>query len=203
MARVGISITKSTSFRGVAQEFANTYYYNAPEPITAPVVEAAIDLIVTKEKAIHASSVTFVRARGWSAGGSEATNAMIVDKALSGAGSQSPQSIGIDKERAFLVRIRAGSDSKGRPVYLRKYWHLDVSVMGGQSISTAMMANTGQLAQASRDALVGHYNDLKLITPTGAGGNWDLCSKTGRAITGGTVAHPYLEHHQLGDQWRG
>lgn len=203
MARVGISITKTCSFRGAAQEFANTYYYNAPEPISQSVCEAAIDLIVTKEKAIHASTVTFVRGRAWSAGGSAASNNMIADKALSGVGSAAASSAGLDKERAFLVRIRAGVDSKGRPVYLRKYWHLDVAVLNGVNFSTAQLANTAQLTTAQRTELQGHFNDLKLITPTGGGGNWDLVAPSGRAITGATTAHPYIEHHQLGDQWRG
>jgi hypothetical protein len=36
-----------------------------------------------------------------------------------------------------------------------------------------------------------------------AGGNtYNLISRTGRATTGTATCHRFLEHHQLGDQWR-
>src|SRR3954470_12895414 len=122
MARVGVSIVKSTSFRGVAQEFGNTYYYQTPLPVTATVAGNLIDHIVTLEKAQHSTAVTFVRAKCWSAGGTKQENEMITQKNLSGTGSNGSggaSTLNMDKERAFLVRFRAGNDTRGRPVYLR------------------------------------------------------------------------------------
>jgi hypothetical protein len=202
VARIGISITKTISFRGAAQEFSNTYYYDAPEPLEGNVVENAVDLLVTKEKAIHASTVTFLRGRAWTAGGTEQQNNMLVDKQLSGAGAVAPHA-SLDRERAILVRFRAGVDSKGRPVYLRKWWHLDVFGIDGVSYSNAQLAQTGTLSTAQQAAIVAMGNGVKQIAPTGASGPWNLVSPKGRAITGSTEAHKYLEHHQLGDMWRG
>src|SRR5829696_8397343 len=128
MGLVGVSITKSTTFRGVAQEFSNTYYYDVVGTPNATVTEEIIDALVTKEKAKHGTPVTFVRAKGWSAGGTQAQNNMLVEKNLSGTGTITAGTA--DRERAFLVRFRAGQDSRGRPVYLRKWWHLDVQILG-------------------------------------------------------------------------
>jgi len=201
MARVGISITKSITFRGVAQEFSNTYYYEGPALPGETVAETMIDFLVTEEKQIHATTVSFKRGRCWSAGGTNQTNQMIKDKALTGTGSATANSF-LDRERAVLVRFRAGNDTKGRPVYLRKWWHLDVAAIGGSGISNPQAQNVDQLVSAQRATIVGWGDDIKQMTPTGGAGTYNLCSKNGRLIDGATIAHPYLEHHQLGDMWR-
>jgi hypothetical protein len=201
MSRVGVSITKSVSFRGVAQEFSNTYYYETPLPVIASVADSLIDNIVAKEKAIHSVVVSFLFARCWSAGGTKQENNMITQKSLSGTGSGvSPQS-GQDRERAFLVRARAGVDTRGNPVYLRKWWHLEVGSFSGANVPAAALENTGQLTSASRTTLENAFDGFKTITALPQ--VFDLVSEKGRAITGATQAHPYLEHRQLGDQWRG
>lgn len=201
MARVGVSITKTCTFRGVAQPFSNTYYYETPLPVVASVADSLIDNIVAKEKAIHSTAVTFSRGQCWSAGGTKAENQMITQKALSGTGTGGTPSSAMDKERAFLVRFRAGVDSRGNPVYLRKWWHLDVGTIGGAAVDNSMLQNTAQLTTAQRNSLVATADAFKSITALPQ--NFDLVSEKGRTISGSTVAHPYLEHHQLGDQWRG
>jgi hypothetical protein len=201
MAIVGVSITKSVSFRGVAQEFGNTYYYQTPLPVIASVADSLIDTLVTKEKAIHSGSISFLFARCWSAGGTKAENNMITQKALSGTGAGTSPAAAMDKERAFLVRFRAGNDSRGNPVYLRKWWHLDVASISGSTVTDPMLANTAQLGSTLRTSLETSANGFKSITSLPQ--NFDLVSEKGRGITGATTAHPYLEHHQLGDQWRG
>lgn len=201
MARVGVSVTKSVTFRGVAQQFGNTYYYDTPIVVLPGVADQLIDNIVAKEKAIHSSSISFLFGRCWSAGGSKAENNMLAQKALSGTGAGTSPAPAMDKERAFLVRFRAGIDSRGNPVYLRKWWHLDVQSISGSSVTDPMLANTAQLGSTLRAGLETAANGFKSITALPQ--NFDLVSEKGRGITGATVAHPYLEHHQLGDMWRG
>jgi hypothetical protein len=203
--RVGVSITKSTTFRGAAQEFSNTYYYNSPAvgPPTPGQADNIIDALVTKEKAIHGTSVNFVRARAWSAGGTKAENTQLAQKLLTGTGTAGAAPASMDRERAFLVRFKAGQDTKGRPVYLRKWFHLLVSVQGGESITDAQLGNTAQLTNNMRSSLVSAGDNFKTITTSsGTPATWDLVSEKGRPIDGPTQAHPYLEHHQLGDMWR-
>lgn len=201
MAIVGVSITKSLSFRGAAQEFGNTYYYTTPLPVTQTVADGLVDAIVTKEKAIFSGSVSFLRGRCWTAGGTPSQNEMLVTKALSGTGSGAAAIAGQDRERAFLVRFRAGVDSRGNPVYLRKWWHLNVGSMGATNLTNSALENTATLPTAIRTALENAADGFKSITSLPQ--NFDLVSENGRQISGATQAHPYFEHRQLGDMWRG
>jgi hypothetical protein len=202
MARVGASITKSVLFRGKAQEFSNTYYYETSGIVSEGSAIALLDALIPLERAIHSSDVSFVSARCWSAGGTKAENQMLTQRTLTGGGTGVASPAAMDKERAFLIRFRAGVDSKGRPVYLRKWFHLEVGVLNGTSISNGVLANTEQLSSAHRSYLVTEGNKFKDVL-TGTAQNWSLVSEKGRPIDGATVAHPYLEHHQLGDMWRG
>ena len=202
MSITGVSITKSCSFRGVAQHFANTYYYETPLPVTAGTADSLIDAVVALEKPMHATTVTFVKGRAWSAGGTPAENNMLAQKNLSGNGTNGGGgSTAMDKERAFLVRFRAGNDSKGRPVYLRKWWHLDLGIIASDSVTNTQLQNVASLTSGQRAQLVTWADSFKHLT-VGAQG-FDLVSKNGRDIDGATQAHQYLEHHQLGDMWRG
>src|SRR5215211_7792261 len=202
MARIGVSITKSTTFRGFPQEFSNVYYYDGlngnPSESEANTI---INTVATRERAWHSTLVTFVGGRLWSQGGSPGSNEMLAQVNLSGTGARIGDT-GLDKERAFLFRLRAGSDSRGRPVYLRKWFHACGEFVSGQTISDPVMSNTGGWTQAQRDAQVSAMNNIGAISD--APGPGTLTSKNGRTTTAGQPwqAHQYLEHHQLGDQWR-
>lgn len=201
MPRCGVNITKSMSFRGAAQEFGNTYYYETPGILSTGSADALADNLVAKEKAMHSASVNFVHVRVWSETGNKATNEMLVNKALSGTGSQANPISGQDRERAFLVRFRAGVDSKGRPAYLRKWWHLNVGSISAVNISPSVLENTAQLPTSIRSSLESSANGFKDVISSAV--TWSLVSNKGRSIDGPTQAHPYLEHRQLGDMWRG
>jgi hypothetical protein len=201
VTRYGVSVQKRFSFRGGTQHFSNQYYYEtAKSTDQLAELEALLDEVVAQERAMHSSNVTFVRGRLWSQLGTPAQNQMLVDKALSGTGAASP-STSLDRERAFLVRYRAGVDSRGRPVYLRKWWHLDVTAIAGVGITSQQMQNTAELTSAQRSALETFANSIGQFTSGG-----DLCelvAKNGREVDGPTQAHRFIEHRQLGDEWRG
>lgn len=203
MARIGISITKSVAYRDSVQEFSNVYYYeNGGSLPTAAGAAALIDEVTALEKGRHATTVTFVRGRCWSQGGGAASNEMIEQHALTGTGTSTADST-MDRERAFLIRWRAGNDSRGNAVYLRKWYHTCGAFAGASgSISTAVLSQTTGFSNTIRDAILASANAfLSLIS---SGGGWSLVSKNGRTRSGtGDAAHKYLEHHQLGDMWRG
>lgn len=204
MARVGISITKSTPFRDSVQEWANVYYYqNTASLPSASGADAMIDELVVMEKTFHSSVVTFVRGRVWSQEGSPGANNMISQKALSGVGAQSINS-NLDKERAFLFRFRAGVDSRGLPVYLRKWYHSCGEFESlNVPLSATLLANTTGFSTGQRTFLVNKMHGISTLTS--GGGGWEIVAKGGRQRSpgGDWEAHKYLEHHQLGDMWRG
>jgi hypothetical protein len=203
VATVGITITKEAAFRDSVQPFSNQYFYdngvlNHP---TLTEAEALLDALVTLEKTFHSTMVTFKYGRLWSQIGVAALNNMLVQKALSGVGSTS-QDAAMDRERAFLFRWRAGQDSRGNPVYLRKYYHSMGQFPGSGVISAAIHGNTTGFTDTQRSTMAGNANGIKNITAAGIA--WQLCAKSGRDIDSGQAAtcHRYLEHHQLGDAWR-
>lgn len=201
MPRIGVSITKSSSFRGSVQEFSNVYYYETSSLPDSTQADTVIDNLVTLEKTFHSTLVTFVRGRLWSQGGSPSSNNMISQKNLSGTGARATIS-SFDKERAYLTRLRAGSDSRGNPVYLRKWYHSCGSFSAAVTVSGSILDQTGGFSAADRTAIVSAMNGIgdangSPLTPK-------LCSKGGRLPDAGATwsAHQYLEHHQLGDMWR-
>lgn len=201
MARIGISITKSVPFRNSVQEFSNVYYYeNGGVLPDQPTAAGLIDELVTAEKTWHGTGVTFVRGRCWSAGGSASTNEMIDQHNLSGTGARTAVA-NMDKERAYLFRCRAGNDSRGNPVYLRKWYHSFGQFVSGIAPTQAILENTSGFSSGDRTSMA---NAMDTVRNIGTGGTWDMVSKTGRAPGTGQVfeCHQFLEHHQLGDMWR-
>ena len=201
MARIGVSITKSSSFRNSVQEFSNVYYYDVNNKPSIAQADAFIDNLTTLEKTFHTTAVTFVRGRCWTETGNKATNEMISQKNLSGNGARAASST-LDKERAFLFRLRAGVDSRGNPVYLRKWFHACGEFVSGQTIPAGVQQNISGFSAGERAAQVAAMNAI-------GNGNGSpelpvLVAKSGRAPTGGATweAHQFLEHHQMGDQWR-
>ena len=202
MPRIGVSITKSTPFRGSTQEFSNVYYYEVSGLPTVAQADTIIDNLTALEKTFHSSSVTFVRGRLWSETGNKATSEMISQKNLSGAGARTTVS-SLDPERAFLFRLRAGTDSRGNPVFLRKWYHaVGQFVNTGALIGAGHLTNTLGFTSGEKSALVaamsaiGDANGSPLVPK--------LCAKGGRQPGAGNTweAHTWLEHHQLGDMWR-
>lgn len=201
MARIGVSITKSCAFRGSTQEFSNVYYYEMLSLPDAAAADTIIDNLTTLEKTLHSTIVTFVRGRVWSQTGSPSTNEMITQKNLSGTGARSTVS-SLDPERAFLFRLRAGTDSRGNPVYLRKWYHSNGNLVSTVTLVAGHMTQQSSFSSTERANLVGAMNAIG--DANGSAGAPKLCAKGGRLPTVGQTwsAHQWLEHHQLGDQWR-
>lgn|SRR5215212_6937335 len=201
MARIGVSITKSCSFRGGTQEFSNVYYYELAALPNQATADTFIDNLTTLEKTFHSTIVTFTRGRCWSETGNKATNEMISQKNLSGTGARATAT-NLDPERAFLFRLRAGVDSRGNPVYFRKWYHAVGEFVSAQGVPTGLMTQTASWTTAQRSAQVSAMNAIG--NANGSPGTPAIVAKSGRAPSGGATweAHAYLEHHQLGDQWR-
>lgn len=196
MGRVGISITKRCAFRDSLQEWSNVYFYEHSGIENIATADAAMDELVALEKAQHSAAVTIIRGRYWTAGGTPSQNTMISQKTYSEVGVLSTGS-SWDRERAYLIRWPAGLDSRGHPVYLRKWYHT-MAAVGGVTVSTAIMENTTGFTVANR-ALIAAALDFGESLQAGA---YTLVAESGRQRTAGPEAHKYLEHHQMGDMWR-
>jgi hypothetical protein len=201
MARIGVSITKNTAFRNSTQEFSNVYYYEMLALPDQAAAEAIIDNLTTLEKTFHGTNVTFIRGRVWSQVGTPAGNEMIAQKNLSGTGARTVVT-SFDKERAFLFRLRAGNDSRGNPVYLRKWYHACAAFVSGISITGSVMENTTGFSAGDKTLM---QNAMSAIgDANGSAGAPKICAKGGRLPGVGQtwLSHNFLEHRQLGDMWR-
>jgi hypothetical protein len=198
MAIVSFSITKRFAFRDSTQDFSNVYTYSVV--VTPNETEALnrIDELVTFEQSIMAGTISFVHGRAWLSGGSPSENVMIAQKALTGTGSLTTAA-NMDKERAWLVAWPAGLDSRGKPVFLRKWWHT-AAPFAGVTVVASLLDNTVGLSSSNRALIANKANE---ITQIGTGNEYSLCAMSGRGTTGSPIAHKYLEHRQLGDMWRG
>lgn len=201
MGQIAVSVTKRVAFRDSVQEFSNVYNYLHigldPQPSLS---EQFVDAVVAVERELHATSVTFIRARVWTSGGTKAENRMIYQKVLTGTGTGTPLPA-FDKERSYLIQWPAGKDSRGKQVYLKKWYHACGLVLGFQ-IAEGVLGNQESLTAAARAALVA---GVKALSPLTIGSQQYAFMAEGGRLTEGLppIAHRYLEHHQLGDQWRG
>lgn len=206
MPIIGISVLKEVSFRNSIQPFSNMYFYNngiggVPDDAAAG---ALLDEVVAFEKTIHATDVTFKYGRVWHQTLLAITSEMIHQKSLSGAGTQTAHSQ-LDRERAYLIRWRAGVDSRGNPVYLRKWYHTCGGFGSGipnSAVTIGILQNVTGFSTTDRNTIANKAAEVYNIG--GSPGPWDLCAKSGRGSSVGNnpQAHQFLEHHQLGDQWR-
>jgi hypothetical protein len=206
LSRIGISITKEVAFRDNQQEFSNVYYYGNGSGALPSIVDAGalIDQLVALEKTFHSSLVSFVHARLWSAGQGSALNEMLEEKTLTGTGSTTTDAT-MDKERTYMFQVPAGVDSRGKQVYLRKWYHSCGVFPGGPSpVGGTIMSNATGFLTANRTSMATNADDILTIGVTGSPG-WALVSKNGRNVSAvaSMEAYKYLEHHQLGNQWRG
>lgn len=195
--RIGVTITKATSFRLKEQEFHNTYYFQLATAITAPS-EGIVDELVATEKKLHSLDVTFKRAQVWTAGGTKAENQMIFQKPLSGVGLGTASTT-FDRERAVLIQWKAGFDVNGKQVYLRKWYHSCGSPQAGIVAGAGIQQNTAEIPANTRTDIAAVAQESNEV---GALEGWQLCAKSGRTPTGPAVTHRFLEHHQLGEMWR-
>jgi hypothetical protein len=195
--KFGVNIVKSVSFRGAPQEFSNRYHYEGSDMTTAQATQLAQN-VKAQEVQIHANDVSFLRFSVWLDTGNKATSEMISQGTLSGVGGFVANAA-MDRERVYLIRWRAGNDSRGRPVYLRKYFHA-CGAISGASLSNPMLQQTAKLDATNKGNVetvgvglqtVSDGSDAKVLT-----------GPPGRARTGSAQCHDYLEHHQLGDMWR-
>jgi hypothetical protein len=104
----------------------------------------------------------------------------------------------MDRERAFLMQWPAGKDSRGKPVFLRKWFH-SCGGANGYDPTSGVLQQTSAIPESGRDAVSNKANGLRIIGPLD---EWLLVAQSGREHTGPGRIHKFLEHHQLGDMWR-
>jgi hypothetical protein len=187
---LGASIVKSTSWRGINEEFTNVYHFDTSINTTS---EQVADKLIEHERRFFAANVNFHRVLVWGpADGTKQENRMLVQRDLTGTG-EAPVTKIMAKELCLIVQWDTGRvNTRGGKIYLRKYLHKGALAQDDEG---AAKGNTALPPSAIAEAN-DYANYVKnLIGSTGA----SLCDKQGRKLPLATpaVVIPYAHTRQF------
>jgi hypothetical protein len=183
-----ITIVKSFTYRGAAEEFSNTYHFSGTQPADLAAWKTLADAIIAAEKLTVRPEVTFVQAYGYNAGNINSV-AQIDYRAAPNvvvAGTFAPVNhVFMPGDLAATTRWSTPDfTTRGKRIYLRKYWH------------GVFTANTGSadLLLASQRTAFDTYA-AKLIDGT-LPGAFRYCGPQG-AVASSPVTNQYLTTRTL------
>lgn len=187
------SVRKTTPWRNKTQGFSNLYHYFLTTP-TEAALQNVLTKLVTIEKTIHSTAVSFVEGRAWgpvNPNGSGGRMEAVIT--ASGTGAVGPSTT-IYKECCQLIVYPLGRYGvKNRPQFMRKWYHLgqtSTQTANGTDGNTDISPATGALATA--------ITDIASLVPTGGGPALPLQTSSGHTNISPGFLYKYLEHHQFG-----
>jgi hypothetical protein len=121
-----LTLVKTFQYRGAPEEWSNTYFFTGALPASPASWKALADAVIAKEKTLYAPAVSVVKAIGHKAG--ESIAVWSFDYAGAGAsvpGTLAPVSVVVPSgDTANWLRWSTDRlTSKGKPIYLRSYYH--------------------------------------------------------------------------------
>jgi hypothetical protein len=123
---VGITLIKKFTYRGdPLEEFSNDYHFTGSVPADGTAWLALIDALVAQEKLVYGSGVAVIAAYGYDSDDptahavySHTYTTPVAGTLTTSSGYQCPG------DAAVWVRWKTSRlNSKGKPIYLRKYFH--------------------------------------------------------------------------------
>ncbi len=171
---LGVSIEKELTWRGQAEQFANVYHFDTDAGYMS---EDLVQAVIAVERPAFSTQVKFRRAKVWGPTDQGViASEMLLQADLTGTGSRASNFL-TGFELAAVVSWNTGrKNSKGGPVFLRKYLHVG-------AITTAGGPELGNTALPSQDLdiLRNYGNGIKNVGgATGLAAN--LCDKKGRKL---------------------
>lgn len=121
-----ITLIKRMMYRGQQEEWSNTYHFTGTQPANAAAWKTLADALIGAEKQLLPASQSYVRAYGYNAG-NEHSVAQIDYVALGGAlvtGTLTTAGLTqLPGDAAVQMRALIGTSTRGKKVYIRKYFH--------------------------------------------------------------------------------
>lgn len=181
-----ITLVKRFLYRGNQEEWSNTYHFAGTAPSNAAAWKTMADALIAQEKTFLLNTHSYVRAYGYDAG-NEHSVAQIDYVALGGTlvvGANAPTANGVTPgDAAFMLRAKVGTSSRGKSVYIRKYYHgINVPAGGGDSVGPTQQ---GQLQT---------FGNLICTTGGPLPGGW--CAPQG-ALGSNPLAMPFITTRTL------
>lgn len=162
-----IVITKSMLYRGVAEQWSNKYHFSGPTPANDAAWKALGQAIWAQEAGFLNATVSIVGITGYEAGVAAAKSTVLhADSNFFPTTGQAAVGTQAPGDAAMWVRwATPARNSKGKPIYLRKYFH-GFNVTPPDTIQATTKANAVTYAGKMTDGTL--PNGVKLCGPQGA-----------------------------------
>lgn len=124
-----LTIVKKFTYRGDAsEEWSNTYAFEGADPADSAAWLALFNALVTQEKTLYPATVTVVRGYGYTSDAADAVAVWSRDLVAAGATVAGTHPSGgepsLPGDAAAWIRWKTSRlTSKGKPIYIRKYYH--------------------------------------------------------------------------------
>ena len=135
-----LTLVKSFEYRGAPEEWSNTYFMDGALPASPASWKTLADAVIADEVPLYDPLTKVVRAIGHKAGESVA----VWSYDYEGAGTSVPGTFAaagalvLSGDTANWLRWSTDAlTSKGKPIYLRSYYHPAYAVAGGPADSTS------------------------------------------------------------------
>jgi len=128
-AVVGVTLIKRMTYRGDAsEEWSNQYHFSGSVPADNTAWKALYDALIVQEKTLYLSTCAVVRAYGYD---SDADDAVAVDSydylaaaaTVAGTATTGTGTYPAGDQAAWIRWKTSRLNTKGKPIYLRKYYH--------------------------------------------------------------------------------
>jgi hypothetical protein len=168
--QVGLTIVKRFTYRGNQEEFANEYHLTGAVPADNAAWKALTDALIVAEKTCYTAGVSVVRAYGYDSDDPHAHAVWTYDYLANTASVPgtltSTSAVIASGDQAAWVRWKTSRlNSKGKVIYLRKYFHGGTIGTGTPDyITTAWATALAGLGTKLRD---GTFLDARTITARG------------------------------------
>lgn len=164
--RASLTIVKSMPYRGAPEEFSNTYFFTGALPATPASWKALADAVIADEKTLYDSSTTVVRAIGHQAGQSVAVWSYDYEahsEAVAGTYDPSGQFMHGGDSANWLRWSTDQLTSKGKPIYLRSYYHPAYADGDVPSTRDTTSSSWVTAAQEFGDDWIAGFNDADSV----------------------------------------
>jgi hypothetical protein len=148
--RDSLTIVTSFTYRGAPEEYSNTYFMDGTTPASASSWKVLADAVIAQQKLVIDASQSIVRAVGHKAGDSVAVweyDYAAGSGAVPGTRTTTSQVMQGGDTAVWVRWPTAAKTSKGKPIYLRNYFHPAFSTASTPdavpSSFTTILANYG------------------------------------------------------------
>ena len=160
-----LTIVQTMSYRGAPEEWSNTYFMDGDLPSSPASWKTLADAVIADQKTVIDTNQNIIRAIGHQAGESVAVWAYDYEAASEEVAGTFTPTAGIQQAGDSAAWVRWSTDaktSKGKPIYLRSYFHPAYSETGTSTNVVLPLWVTA--AQAYGDAWIAGYLDGDGVT---------------------------------------